>query len=221
MFRQGLRMRTGAEPSELAELSQKEVVRTRETNERLFENDMRDFVPYFVSAVLAQRKLTEMERNIGIIGLFFHVATWIAIMALDIYLLSHEFTAEGSMLNMLQIAAFTTVAISGGLVILLTVFQCLLALCKRTYTWGDGLLPPFLSSAIVANVRASLEFSKFLLFFSVFQPIAEVRDSPVARNVKNILIVLIVLKYYGISMTMNNHRVKIYDDNHPVSMAMS
>lgn len=196
---------------------------TKTTKECLHDNtEFRTVVPYFVSAVLAQNMITDLDRTFGIIGAIFHVVVWGSVLYLDSFLLWYEFQDTSSMLFLLQLASLVTVGIAALIVMLLTLVQWFAACCGRVMIWNDGLLPPFLSSAIIASIRASLEFSKFLLFFSIFQPVAEVQDpNGVSRKVKCYLIALICLKHYGISLTMNQHRVKVYDDNHPVSYSMN
>ena len=181
------------------------------------DNKMRRYIPYFVSALLAQKRLVGAERFSGVVGLFLHLAVWITVAVLDCYLLGFRFQDTSSMLHMLQIAALVTVSIAGA-----TVLLCwFLHICMGPSTswsfvvcWNEALLPPFVSSIILSNIRASLEFSKFILFFSVFEPIAEVQNAPVARDIKNILIVIICLKYLGISLTMAQHKFKVYDETH-------
>ena len=189
----------------------------------------RMFIPYWVSAVLAQKYLHKDEYWSAWIGLVAHVATWGFVVVYDSWLLAREFNEEGSMKNLLQLAATVTVWIAGGLVIVLSLLQMLFNCCyqhsksNHHWSWNDGLLPPFLSSGIIASVRASLEFTKFLLFFAIFEPVLETQgENRVSMHIKNVLIVLVVLKQYGISMTMAQHRTKVYDDNHePVSMGIS
>ncbi len=183
----------------------------------------RKYVPYFVSAVLAQTRITHSDQIMGAIGLVVHVAVWITAFSMDLWLLVNRFTSDGSpMLYLLHLAAFVTLSVAAGTVLLLTLVQMYAACSGSSVTWNDGLLPPFLSSAIVSGVRASLEFTKFLLFFSIFAPVPEVQgENAVTRHVKCLLIVVLCLKIYGVSLTLNQHRVKVYDDNHPVSLSMS
>mgnify|MGYP004219045763 CR=1 FL=1 len=196
---------------------------TNTTKECLYDNTYwRTRVPYFVSAVLAQNMITYYDKTMGKIGAIFHIAVWVAVLYLDGFLLGYEFQDTSSMLFLLQLSSLVTVGIAATLVIVLTLIQWIAACVNHVMTWNDGLLPPFLSSAIIASIRASLEFSKFLLFFAIFEPVAEVQDpNGISRKVKCYLIALICLKHYGISLTMNQHRVKVYDDNHPVSYSMN
>ena len=172
-------------------------------------------MPYFLSATLADGAPTDAGDDwmpLSVVGLLIHIGTWIAILGLDLYLLVFTFNGNAdTMLHLLQVAATVPLCIAAGVVLV----------CGALHIFVDGidfnrnLLSPFLASAIASNIRATLEFSKFLLFFSIFQPVVGVQgDNAVPYATKQILIALVVLKYYGISMTMNQHRRKVYDDAH-------
>lgn len=186
------------------------------------ENPLRRTFPYFLSAQLAQKHLVSAEYVSGIIGVVIHLLVWATVVVLDAILLGYRFQDGSSMKQMLQLAALVTVSIAGVTVITCTVLHWLYG--PRGYKtkptgwivcWNEALLPPFVSSIILSNIRASLEFSKFLLFFSVFEPVDEVSgDNTVPRDVKNMLIVLICLKYLGISLTNAQHKFKVYDETH-------
>lgn len=186
------------------------------------ENKLRAVFPYFISAQLAQRHLLDAERWSGGIGVIVHIGVWITVLVLDAYLLAFRFGDTSTMKHMLQIAALITVSIAGGTVMLCTLLHwCYGPLGCRTKSegwilcWNEALLPPFVSSIILANIRASLEFSKFLLFFAVFEPVDEVAgDNAVPRDEKNMLIALICLKYLGMSLTNAQHKFKVYDEAH-------
>ena len=186
------------------------------------ENSLRRAFPYFLSAQLAQKHLVSAEYVSGIIGVVIHLLVWATVVVLDAILLGYRFQDGSSMKQMLQLAALVTVSIAGVTVITCTLLHWLYG--PRGYKtkptgwivcWNEALLPPFVSSIILSNIRASLEFSKFLLFFSVFEPVDEVSgDNTVPRDVKNMLIVLICLKYLGISLTNAQHKFKVYDETH-------
>lgn len=181
-------------------------------------NRLRRFFPYFVSAQLAQKRLMNAELASGLIGVIIHMTVWGTVVIMDAILFNYRFQNESSMKRMLQIAAFGTVGIASFTVSACTLLHWLFGpggcftkcfvLC-----WNEALLPPFVSSIILSSIRASLEFSKFLLFFSVFEPVDEVRgDNTVPRDVKNMLVVLICLKYFGISLTTAQYKFKVYDE---------
>ena len=186
------------------------------------ENSLRRIFPYFVSAQLAQKHLVGAELASGVIGAFVHIGVWITVLVLDAYLLTYRFNDTSTMKHMLQIAALVTVGIAGATVMFCTLLHwCYGPGGIRTkgkgliICWNEALLPPFVSSIILSNIRASLEFSKFLLFFAVFEPVDEVSGAnAVPRDEKNMLIALICLKYLGMSLTNAQHKFKVYDENH-------
>jgi hypothetical protein len=186
------------------------------------ENHLRRFFPYFVSAQLAQKHLVGAEKYSGGIGVFIHIGVWITVVALDAYLLNYRFDDANSMSNMLQTAALVTVSIAGATVVFCTILHwcrgprgCLTTATSWIICWNEALLPPFVSSIILSNIRASLEFSKFLLFFVVFEPVDEVsHPNAASRDDKNVLIALVCLKYFGTSLTNAQHKFKVYDEMH-------
>lgn len=172
-------------------------------------------IPYFLSAALAAPHPSDFVGYVVMswVGLIIHVCVWISIVGIDIFLMTNKFNAKdaSSMLTLLQTAALTTVLIPACLVTIFTILHYTVAGFDLNHT----LLPPFVSSAILSSIRATLEFSKFLLFFSIFEPIAGVQgENAVDIEAKRLLIVLIVMKLFGISLTMNQYRQKLYlDDN--------
>ena len=194
---------------------------TEECDDFIDNTFYRRYIPYFVSAVLAQKRRRQGELVVALFGLLVHLSAWSVILYIDTRLFFVDFyDEEDSMKYKLQLATFTTVAIAGGTVVLLWMLQLLsVCLCGgMEWSWNDGLLPPFLSSVITGNIKVSAELSKFLLFFCIFEPVAEVQNaSRVLDSVRNTILTVIVLKYYAISLTMNNHRVKVYDDSTAVS----
>lgn len=188
-----------------------------------YNNHWRWFFPYFISALLAQPKTTTAERIAGLIGAVFHVGVWITVFIIDSSLLAYHFNDTSSTLHMLQLAAFFSLLSAGTVVLVCWMMH--LCFGPRTMEgttdspkafvvcWNEALLPPFLASIILSMIRASREFTKFILFFVIFEPVAEVQgDGAVKRQVKNLLIVLIVLKYFGASLTESQHKYKMYDE---------
>jgi len=191
-----------------------------------YNNDgWRMMFPYFISALLAQKETTTSERVAGVFGAIVHVGVWVTVFIIDSSLLAYHFTDISSTKHMLQLASFFTLLSAGTVVAVCWLIHLMfgpLGCCTPRTTpggkgfvvcWNEALLPPFLSSTIVSMIRASREFTKFLLLFVVFEPVAEVQGGDnVSREVKNLLIVLIVLKYYGASLTESQHKFKLYDE---------
>ena len=121
-------------------------------------------------------------------------------------------------------AAYVTLWIAAGIVITLSTVKFAFGfyhLCggrccgnEVQFPWGhEELLPPFISAAIIASIRASLEFSKVLLFFALFEPVLGVQGADqVGADTKQKLILIICLKYYGVSMTRAQHSTKVFDE---------
>ena len=170
-------------------------------------------VPYFLSSALAGPYPSNFVGYVTMswIGLVLHVSTWILILTIDAFLMVNKFNPRDApdMLTLLQAASLTTVVIPACLVVLFTILHYAVA----DFDFNHTLLPPFVSSAILSSVRATLEFSKFLLLFSVFEPVAAVQgENAVDMESKRLLIVLVVMKLFGISLTMNQYRTKLYLD---------
>lgn len=170
-------------------------------------------IPYFLSAALAGPHPSDYVGYVTLswIGLVIHVCVWVVIVAIDLYLMTNKFNSRDAtdMLTLLQTASLITVLIPACLVTLFTILHYAVA----EFEFNHTLLPPFVSSAILSSVRATLEFSKFLLFLSIFQPIADVQGAnAVDIESKRLLITLIVFKYFGTSLTMNNYRQKLFLD---------
>ena len=169
-------------------------------------------MPYFLSAALASPwpKNATGWLFLSWMGLFLHIATWITVVTIDIYLAVSKFNdagGSGMMLHMLQIAALSTVTIAAGVVVAFTALHLL------RFNFNQTLLPPFASSAITASIKATLEFSKFLLLFAVFEPVAAVQGAnSVSLGVRQLLVAQVVLKQYGVSLTMNQHRRRVFGE---------
>lgn len=193
-------------------------------------------VPYWISAELSDPKLMPFDTDkFGqsflnyfwpVLGTLMHITTWCVVLWYDtIVLLRDTFNDPGSMARLLQIAATTTLWIAAGVVLFITLahFGVLAfnffrrgregrTMYALKWSFVSELLPAVISSAILTSINASYEFSKFLLFFVIFQPIVEVQGtSAVDYKVKEQLIIVIVLKLFGMSLTRNQHRVKVFD----------
>lgn len=170
----------------------------------------RVFVPYILSAKLAESKeLDAMEAWEGLIELVMHVGAWVTAVAIELYLIIFEFNEPGSMLHFLSLLSTVTLSISASVVMLVVLFHA-------WREWHDcagipeGLLAPALSGTIVGNARSTLTFSKFVLFFIIFEPVAEVQsDNAVEYHVRALVAALVVLKQAGLTFTMSNYRYKV------------
>lgn len=170
----------------------------------------RVFVPYILSAQLAvEGEISTEEAWEGFFGLVLHVGTWVAVVALDGYLAIFEFNQPGSMLHMLMVLSLVTLLIAAAVVALVVVMHVVREYQNKQGI-REGLLPSIFSGTIVGNARSTLTFAKFLLFFVIFEPVAEVQgDNAVEFHVRALLATTVVLKQLGLTMTMTNHRFKV------------
>ena len=170
----------------------------------------RIFVPYLLSAQLAENRDLDFGHAVeGTIGLIVHVGVWIATVAIDLYLAVFEFNQPGSMLHFLMLLSLVTLLIAAAVVILVTLFHIVRECSKRSGI-QDGLLPAILSGTIISNARSTLTFSKFILFFCIFEPVDEVRgDNAVSFEVRALVAAVVALKQTGLTLTMSNHRFKV------------
>ena len=173
------------------------------------------WVPYIISAQLASnRPLSWPQFLEGVLGVIVHVGVWIAANVIDIVLLSEYFTGEGTTLRFLQVLALVTVLIATAVVFAVI----LMHLCMGNWNEGrpglkDGMLAAVVSGTITGFARLSSYFAMFQLAFILFQPTAEVQAANVvADNVRNLVAAQVVLKHFGVTLMLHNHRFKAHDD---------
>lgn len=171
----------------------------------------RVFVPYLLSAQLAVNgEITAMQAVEGTIGLVVHVGAWVTAVVIDLHLAIFEFNRPGSMLHLLVLLALVTLLIAAAVVIVVAIFHIVRELNAEGSGIKDGLLPAILSGTIISNARSTLTFSKFILFFCIFEPTIEVQGAnAVAFHVRALVAVAVVLKQAGLTLTMSNHRFKV------------
>ena len=171
----------------------------------------RVFVPYLLSAQLAVNDtITTTQAIEGTVGLVVHVGVWITVVVIDMHLAVFEFNQPGTMLHLLMLLSLVTLLLAATVVIFVTVFHVVRE-CREAGTGiQDGLLPAILSGTIVSNARSTLTFSKFVLFFCIFEPVLEVQGAnAVAFHVRALVAASVVLKQAGLTLTMSNHRFRV------------
>ena len=83
-------------------------------------------------------------------------------------------------------------------------------LCARTSLSNVSAV---VSGTITGFARLSSYFAMFQLAFILFQPTAEVQAANVvADNVRNLVAAQVVLKHFGVTLMLHNHRFKAHDD---------
>ena len=172
-------------------------------------------IPYFVSAQLAQDPNKNLLKNepsdffAGLFGAFLHVATWIALVAMDLQMwLFHYREANGTTAYWTQ---FLCECASGSLIVTAAV----VILCSIVHffnlfgiNFNDGLLPPVITSLILGGARSTLYFSQILFLCLLLNGGLATEPSWELKYVA----ATVFLKFLGVSMTVNNNRFKIYDD---------
>jgi len=173
------------------------------------------WVPYIISAQLASnRPLSGAQFLEGVLGVIVHVGVWIAANVIDIVLLSEYFTSEGTTLHFLQVLALVTVLIATAVVFVVIIMHLRMgSLAQGRPGLKDGMLAAVVSGTITGFARLSSYFAMFQLAFVLFQPTAEVQAAnAVADNVRNLVAAQVVLKHFGVTLMLHNHRFKAHDD---------
>lgn len=159
-------------------------------------------VPYIISAQLAsERKISTPKFVEGVIGALVHVGLWIAANIIDIVLLARHFDNPATTLHFLQVVATATVLIATAVVAFVLFAHWFLGGVK------DGLLAGVVSGAITAFARLSSWFSIILLLFILFKDGIVVED-----YLRNLVAIQVVLKHFGVTLMLHNHRFKAHDD---------
>ena len=180
--------------SETAPLVAPTAARTMRMRER--------WVPYIISAQLAsEHEISTAKYVEGVIGAFVHVGVWIAANVIDIVLLASHFDNPATTLHFLQVLATVTVLIATAVVAFVILAHWFLGGVR------DGLLAGVVSGTITAFARLSSWFSIILLLFILFKDGIVVED-----NVRNLVAAQVVLKHFGVTLMLHNHRFKAHDD---------
>ena len=159
-------------------------------------------VPYIISAQLAsERKISTPKFVEGVIGALVHVGLWIAANIIDIVLLARHFDNPATTRHFLQVVATATVLIATAVVAFVLFAHWFLGGVK------DGLLAGVVSGAITAFARLSSWFSIILLLFILFKDGIVVED-----YLRNLVAIQVVLKHFGVTLMLHNHRFKAHDD---------
>ena len=180
-------------------------------------------IPYFLSAQLDNLQKEEstgsgwLEGWIGL--LVFNVATWVAIVVIDIMLLSNEFKIINTPHHVLQTGALVSVCASAATILFFTATGFLFmndAFCS-TPGRDAKTLPPFATSLISGGLKATLGFSYLLVFFTA--PTYGM-EGGYPNRVLELLVAQICLKHFGSAMALANQRLHLFSSE-PVSNATS
>ena len=159
-------------------------------------------VPYIISAQLAsEREISTPKFVEGVIGALIHVGLWFAANIIDIVLLASHFNNPATTLHFLQVLSTVTVLIATAVVAFVIFAHWCLGGVR------DGLLAGVVSGAITAFARLSSWFSIILLLFILFKDAIVVED-----YLRNLVAIQVVLKHFGVTLMLHNHRFKAHDD---------
>lgn len=176
-------------------------------------------IPYFLSAQIdaTQRKPQPYDGRDsdlweGWFGLvIFNVATWCAIVLIDIVLLSNEFNKIDTHSHVIQTGALVSVIVSGSTIVLFTLVDklCLKEIfCSRPGDKGDAhTLPPFATALIAGGLKATLGFSYVLLLTAGSTYGAA---GGIEKRVLELLVAQIALKHFGSAMALANQRLHLF-----------
>jgi hypothetical protein len=180
-------------------------------------------IPYFLSAQLdgTQDQIDnpkDSSRLEGFIGLlFFNIAVWVTIVALDIHLLASEFHDRHSQAHVLQTGALVAVSVAACTIVLFTLLHY--GSDDRPFSSGDAkearTLPPFATAMIAGGLRATTGFTYLLLLTIIIHSPGMNSSSEVLK----ILVAQACLKQFGSSMALANARLKIYTNQHVTNAA--
>ena len=165
--------------------------------------------PYFVVVGMAQPHVNNLERLVTLLGALLHIGLWTSIFALDTDLYVHDFSATHEQtLYFLHLISWITVLFAACGVLLSLCLHYASQMFDLNFSFNDGHMPAFLSTLILGSSRATLEFSKFELFyfFFVVEPAGVLAVSTYARNV---LVAQVVFKQIAVTFTVNAHRFAV------------
>ena len=159
-------------------------------------------VPYIISAQLASEQEISTPKFVeGVIGALVHVGLWFAANIIDIVLLASHFNDPATTLHFLQVVATATVLIATAVVFFVLLAHWFLNGVR------DGLLAGVVSGTITAFARLSSWFSIISLLFILFKDGIVVED-----YLRNLVTIQVVLKHFGVTLMLHNHRFKANDD---------
>lgn len=178
--------------------------------------------PYFLSAQLdgytRDPSVSNWELIEGGIGLFLHIMTFVACVVIDIHLLAFEYVHIHSFQHIVQTGALTTLIVAASTVIFFTVVGAYNGdTFSSTREQDASFLPPFATSLISGNLRSTTIFSAILLLATLLLA----HETEASELTLKLLTAQIALKTFGVSMAMNNHRLKGYAHNENVFSAQS
>ena len=176
-------------------------------------------IPYFLSAQLdaAQKGdgggSTQVEGWLGL--LVFNIATWVAVIIMDVMLLANDFKHADTWPHIIQTGAFVSVVVSASTI----VFFLLVGMLFMNDTFASNrsrdatTLPPFATALIAGGLKATLGFT-YVLLITVGIGYA---DGHIKKRTVVMLVAQIALKHFGSAMAMANQRLHLFTTDSVVS----
>ena len=170
-------------------------------------------VPYFLSAQLdaAQKGdgggSHEVEGWLGL--LVFNIATWVAIIIIDVMLLANDFKHTDTPHHILQTGAFVSVIVSASTIVFFLLAGMLFMgdAFSSNRSRDAKTLPPFATALITGGLKATLGFTYLLTIFT-----ATTYGVPggIEKRVLQMLVAQIALKHFGSAMALANQRLHLF-----------
>lgn len=170
-------------------------------------------IPYFLSAQLDNLQKDDSSGSgwvEGMIGLVIcNVATWVAVIVIDIMLISNEFKMVNTTHHVLQTGALVSVIVSAATLVFFTLAGYLFMndAFSSTRARDAKTLPPFATALISGGLKATLGFTYLLTFFT-----AQTYGMPggAEKRVLELLVAQICLKHFGSAMALANQRLHLF-----------
>ena len=204
---------TGLRKMNTADPSKQFLLNPKEPTKPVAKPVAKPVVPYFVSTLLftVQQRPTDFNGFmvcIAYIDAFLHATAWTTAVTMDAVLIANEVSTFVMPAYVLMYAAFVSVSIAGGVVVLLSLYSNFDTI---------NVLPASFTSLITGLARASTVFTALTLAVLsiefLFGAAIETYE-PAAKSlghVMRMLVTILTLKMFGVAATVNNHRLEISD----------
>ena len=176
-------------------------------------------IPYFLSAQLdaAQKGddggSTQVEGWLGL--LVFNIATWVAIVIMDVMLLANDFKHADTWEHIVQTGAFVSIVVSASTIVffLITGMLFMNDAFSSNRSRDAKTLPPFATALIAGGLKATLGFTYVLLLTTG----ASYAGGAIKKRTLEMLVAQVALKHFGSAMAMANQRLHLFTTDSVVS----
>ena len=176
-------------------------------------------IPYFLSAQLdaAQKGedggSTQVEGWLGL--LVFNIATWVAVIVIDVMLLANDFKHANTWAHVIQTGAFVSVIVAASTIIffMLTGMLFMNDAFASNRSRDAKTLPPFATALIAGGLKATLGFTYVLLITNG----TTYATGAIEKRTLELLVAQVALKHFGGAMAMANQRLHLFTTESVVS----